>query len=165
MLGLGVSSVAEAKGHKPEEQALNAILNTAGHDPNLFQSLIDYRNPKAQAAKSPYGALLTPALINRIHTKEKQTVDKTCGGHYSSQNVCGLDFNPITCSQEDLGRLSFKTRAKQSDVRIIRVYSKTLKTSVGHYRMVWSQNRWKLDAINCGHGVTFNFKNYSLLKR
>lgn len=103
MLGLGVSSVAEAKGHKPEEQALNAILNTAGHDPNLFQSLIDYRNPKAQAAKSPYGALLTPALINRIHTKEKQTVDKICGGHYYPKMFVGLISIPLLARKRILG--------------------------------------------------------------
>jgi|GEM_PF-2786818 len=82
------------------EKALHAILQWHTHETGQRSSdLFDFltqRSGRSKASDRHYQSKFTLSLVQAISAADKRLTDKDCEG------VCGLDFDPITCTQDTL---------------------------------------------------------------
>ncbi|MDE2630625.1 MAG: hypothetical protein KGM97_06505, partial [Alphaproteobacteria bacterium] len=81
----------------PAEIALDGILHRADADPRQLANLL--HRPGADG-RVDYARMLTPALVAAMSKAEKTLVRKDCGGKYLKDEICGLDYSPLTCAQD-----------------------------------------------------------------
>ena len=53
---------------------------------------------RAEAAK--VARRFTPALLRAYASAQTAAVKRDCGGRYSKDEICGYDFDPVTCAQD-----------------------------------------------------------------
>jgi TPR repeat protein len=141
----------------PAEKSLDEIISRTIKDNNIFEYVLG--RPWYDAKKdSGYSRLFTKKLVGAITKQESDLVKETCGGKYGD-DICGIDYNPITCAQDysDSGYL-YRTVEDDGYKAIILspgvVYaSNEAKTT---YRLIKVGDDWKLDGVVCGGGGEFN---------
>ena len=82
------------------EKALHAILQWNKHETGQRSSdLFDFLTQRAGRSKTSdprYQSKFTLSLVQAIRAADQRMTEKDCEG------VCGLDFDPITCTQDTL---------------------------------------------------------------
>jgi hypothetical protein len=146
----GISAAqASPAPHTPAEMALDKVLKTADRDEEVLDNLL-HRYPVAAAKRIDYRQWLTPKLIASLQAEEKKLVAQDCGGKYREGDICGIDYNPLTCAQDTVRPLSYKTVQQSADTAVIAVTGAT-------YRMAHTSAGWQLDGVKCGGGVEVKF--------
>jgi hypothetical protein len=106
--------------HPPQsaaEVSLNKIVTIANGDEFQLDNLL-YRYPVVPKKQVDYRGMLTAQLIAAMQAEEKKLVAKDCGGKYMEGEVCGMDYSPITCAQDTVGR-SYRTIAQRAHDAIV----------------------------------------------
>jgi len=94
--------------------------------------------------------LTTARLRQDLAGQERKAVRDNCKGRYVPGEICGLDYNPLTCSQDESDApYSFRTTAATADRADI-VYSWPGAASPSaRFVMVREAGAWKLDVVEC----------------
>lgn len=145
-------AAASALVHPPQtaqEKVLAAILRRAGNDENIFEFLLN--RPWYDASKnSGYDILFSQSLLHKLSQEEATLVKENCGGIYKEGEICGMDYDPITCSQDPPERYAYKTLSQAPNKAVILVTSVVSSyTPIGDYTLIKHGQYWELDAVNC----------------
>jgi hypothetical protein len=166
-VGSSLSAPARAQGHgdawhapaSPSEQALNRTLKRIDADDNALDNILGGRGQKTYRRTVDYGPMLTPRLIAAIAAFEKSKVRADCGGRYRDGEVCGLDYNPVTCAQDSNDSYVYRTdQQTPTTARIAYAWAADAKEPSATYRMVLDGGAWKIDAVGCQGGDSFNMR-------
>ena len=167
-LSVGLASAGTKRKSPPQEsfhvaqsdaeKALDDILRRYNTDHNMFAYVVG--RPWYDAKKDTgYSLLFTKNLLQAVAKAESDAVKDSCGGKYIKGELCGLDFNPITCAQ-DYSEDGYLYRTIEDDGhKAIMFY-----LWAGHkpsdartfYRLIKNGDHWKLDGVDCGNGDKFN---------
>lgn len=140
------------------EKALDNIIRNSDADSNMFDYVLKrpWYNEKKDTG---YSQLFTKNLLTAWARAEATLVQKNCGGKYSKGEVCGIDYNPITCAQ-DISEDGYFYKTEKADGRQAVVSyewsQKDSPTEIATYRLVKDDIGWKLDGVNCKSGASFN---------
>jgi len=143
MLSIGLEAAGAL--HPPQtqaERALDRIMHVADKDDQVLDNLF-HRNPIPAADRVDYGKYLLPALLRSLNDEQLKLVKDDCGGHYRSGELCGMDYNPLTCAQDDVTPQTYSTTAQTSDSAVI------IDSRSDVYTMVRLQSVWKLGSVAC----------------
>jgi len=105
-----------------------------------------------------YARLVTPGLREAISREEARQVKENCDGKYADDgDICGLDYDPITCAQDlsEEGYL-FRTEKSGRDKAVLSLRWPGIPQIVGTYRLIRTGGVWKLDGIRCDPTAAFN---------
>ncbi len=138
------------------EKALLDIIRRAVTDDNVIEYVLGTPgyDPKKD---SGYSLLFTKKLLRVMAKKESDLVKKECNGKYTNE-ICGIDYNPITCSQDfiDEGYL-FQTKEDTGHKAVIHfLWTPFIDDGSTFYILIKDGGRWKLDGIGCKVGAKFN---------
>ena len=95
--------------------------------------------------------LTTARLRQDLAGQERKAVRDNCKGRYVPGEICGLDYNPLTCAQDESDapygyRTTTSSTADQADI----AYSWPGAASPSaRFVMVREAGAWKLDAAKC----------------
>ncbi len=138
------------------EKILLDIIRRANTDNNIIKYILG--RPRYDAKKDTgYSYLFTKTLLQVMAKKESDLVKRSCGGKYTGK-ICGIDYNPITCSQDfiDEGYL-FQTKEDNGHKAVIHfLWTPFIDDGSTFYILIKDGAHWKLDGINCGNGAKFN---------
>jgi len=94
--------------------------------------------------------LITARLRQDLAGQERRAVRDNCKGRYVPGEICGLDYNPLTCAQDESDApYSFRTTAATVDRADIVYVWPGAATPSASFVMVWETGVWKLDAVRC----------------
>lgn len=96
------------------------------------------------------GELTTARLRQDLAGQERKAVRDNCKGRYVPGEICGLDYNPLTCSQDESDApYGYRTTAGAADRADI-VYSwPGAANPSASFVMVREAGAWKLDVVEC----------------
>ena len=140
----------------PAERALDATLKAADADDSVLDNLLQGRGERDYRPTVDYRSSLTAALLAAIRKAERDMVRRDCGGRYKSGEVCGLDYNPITCAQDRIGQRFVATMSDAAGHSRIVLASAPHGPGHATYVMVEEAGAWKLDGVSCSAGSRFN---------
>lgn len=166
VLGVSFSVLAAiASFGKPEtvqEKALNAILKHADNDTNQLDNLFHRSHDVTESARVDYREMLSRDLLNAMQAEEKKQVQSNCGGKYIEGEICGLNFSPITCSQDSVGEYLYRTEQHSADKSIITYKWYEDQNPIATYHLIADAGHWKIDGIACLGQTSFNVKRVSI---
>ena len=151
LAALLIAAPAAAAPHAPQtdaEKTLDRILRTAEGDEMILDNLV-HRFPVAAAKRIDYAKWLTPKLVASLQAEQKRLLDEDCGGKYVDGDICGMDYNPLTCAQDTIRPVGTKTMRMSADSALV-------VRADASYRMVRTASGWQLDGIKC-KDASFNF--------
>lgn len=133
----------------PAETALDRVLRLSEKDPNLVEFLLATPLYKAKADKG-YARYFTARLRADLAAMERASVTENCQGKYLEGELCGLDYNPLTCAQ-DLSDKAYLYRTSSSDdARAVIDYKwPGEKQPAARFVLVREDGQWKVDAVTC----------------
>jgi hypothetical protein len=150
------------------EKALDAILTRAKTDYDMtFYALNEPHydpllgSPHARLVPPEdkgYSRLFTKPLVNAWRELEKSLVQQSCGGKYIGGELCGLDYNPILCTQDDSDTFHYHTVNSDKNMAIIEYSPPETEYLLATYRMIKDQQGWKIDGVACRDSDKFNMK-------
>lgn len=148
--------------HTPEnsaEKALDETLKKSDSDTNLLDNLFNGRGNSNFSNTINYKNILTNALMHSLSQKEWELVKQNCNGKYIDDEICGFDFNPITCSQDN-GDFEYIYRTKQQSENeaIIEFKGDKESNNITSIYKLKKLHTWKLDGIYCNNNK-FNWGN------
>jgi hypothetical protein len=141
-----------------QEKTLESILHQSEEEENFIAALLDRLPLKAKAA-SMAPAFFTKSLIAAWRKEERIVIDQTCGGHPIEGELCGLDYDPLICAQDNNdGKFVYRTEQQGSKEASVSMQWKgeTTPHSIATYRLIKSGKRWKLDGVACANEGRFN---------
>lgn len=113
-----------------------------------------YRDQKYD---SKYADFFSQAYVRACAKKEKELVDRYCGGNYISGEQCGIDFSPIACTQDSNNSYVYNTLMETDKVaRIEYKWHLTDDKPDATYRLIKQGNVWVIDGVKCEVGDNFN---------
>lgn len=142
------------------EKALDGILKRATVDANFFEFVL--KRPWFDPAKgNDYSTMLTQTLLDTLAAREAKYVKEDCGGKYLDGEICGLDYDPITCGQDPPLAYRFRTRMQKEGVAVISTVNALSSNDFANYRLIADEypptyrmlkvnGQWQLDGIDCG---------------
>ena len=133
----------------PAETALDRVLRLSEKDSNLVEFLLATPQYKAKNDKG-YGRYFTARLRADLAAMERASVAENCQGKYIDGELCGLDYNPLTCAQ-DLSDKAYLYRTSSSDDARAVIDYKWPGTAdpLASFDMIREAGAWKLDAVRC----------------
>lgn len=136
------------------EKALDAILAHSREDDRVNQFLmgLPWYVP---TQKDNYQDMFSRALQQDIAAQEAAVVQRDCGGTYRDGELCGLNFDPVSCSQDPAEAYAYRTLSLISGTAIIRAQALTT-TALNTYYLIKDHDHWMIDGIDCGDGVRFH---------
>jgi hypothetical protein len=170
LAAIGSAAAAEsslAGFHAPQteaERALDTILMATGRDDTALDNLLGGRGKAGFRPTIDYRRFVTDALLRAIRDAEAALVKRDCGGAYREGEICGLDYDPLTCAQDSNPRYLYRTETQHAGTARIAYAWPGQPAVAATYRLVLRDGRWKLDGIKCnadvdtGQGDTFNMK-------
>jgi hypothetical protein len=138
-------AIGAAKYHKAStdaEKALEHVLKIADNDDEVLDNLF-HRYPVKPKLRVDYTGLLTPTYMAALKEEQRKVVQSDCGGKYLDGEVCGMDYNPLTCAQDTAApfRLAtVRTRKDKTDI---------VDSHADKYTMAHAGSGWKLDGVTC----------------
>lgn len=141
----------------PAEKKLDEILRRSDADDNLLDFVLKrpWYDPKKDTG---YAAWFTAALLNALAKLEADTLKEDCGGKYVEGELCGVDYNPLTCAQDYPNRYLYRAEQEAGNVSLIsKAWPEEAKRDAT-YRMVYASGRWTLDGLRCAEGPTLNMQ-------
>lgn len=138
----------------PAELALEKILRIADADNNQLSNLL--HRPYGRDGRVDYAQILTPALIAAITKQENGLVQKECGGKYKKDELCGLDYSPITCAQDSLPAYVYHTVLDLGGRVVVEYAWPPDNKKAATYTLLQDKSGWKIDGISCADGDKFH---------
>lgn len=131
------------------EKTLDRVLRLSEKDQNFIEFL--RATPQYQARPGQdYGRYVTARLRGGMAALERAAVTTNCQGRYIDGELCGLDYNPLTCAQDEgPGAYLYKTESSGDDRAVIAYAWPGEKGMVASFRMVQEGGVWKIDAVTC----------------
>ncbi len=85
-------------------------------------------------------------------------VNQDCDGEYIDGDMCGINYNPLTCAQDyyDEGYI-YKTLSSDDKTAIIAYRWPYLPEVVATYRLILQNKRWVVDGVACKNSAKFNW--------
>jgi len=148
--------------HRPRtaaERALDHILELDRTDRKSVAFVL--QRPGRNATDQQYARLFTPAFLKAVRTRERELVERDCGGDYVDGELCGLEYSPITCAQDvsDAGYWFYTYRAGPKDAVLTVIFGEYRENGEPMrgplYRMTKDASGWRLDGVACED--RFNF--------
>jgi hypothetical protein len=158
---LAATAIADEPFHPPatqSERALNATLRAADNDRDQLDNLLAGRGDPHFKKTFDYSPRLTDALMKAIAAEETALVMKDCGGRYMEGDICGLDYSPITCGQDESNAYLYRTEQDDGHMAVISYGASKNQKPIATYRVTLVADRWKIDGVKCEEGAAFNFK-------
>ncbi len=122
----------------------------------LDQTLLAESKPRTFVAGG-----LSDLLKESIRARKQKSIQENCGGNKRTEDLCGLDYNPVLCGQDDNdGRFVYKTLYSDDGMALIVMRWDVPSESawVATYVVRKLKGLWQLDGIAC-HGLdTFNME-------
>jgi len=139
------------------EVKLNEILRLSISDGNLLPFVLNrpWYDPKKDTG---YAQLFTPALLKAVARAEKMLVQKQCGGTYLDGEICGLDFDPINCAQDEPDFYLYRIEKQTGKSSIVSVAWNEGDKELSTYRLLLVDGHWTLDGIKCTEKTKFNMR-------
>ncbi len=133
------------------EISLERSINITIPDDYVIENIFQLKSVKYDK-KINYKKYLTNGVINSIRSEEKWQLDKYCNGKYIDGEICGLDYNPITCANDFTDEsYYFTVKQTKNTAEILHAWYKTDPVSeMPRYFMVRENGVWKIDGIVCG---------------
>lgn len=159
------AAVASAEGrqaswHAPEtipELALNRILKLADSDRDQLDNLFGGRGAKNFRQTIDYTTTLTAPLRAAIRSAEDLEVKNSCGGSYTPGELCGLDFSPISCTQDYNDVYLYETTSESEYAALVSYTWPRDEQPIATYKLIKESGHWKIDGIRCGPlGIAFH---------
>jgi hypothetical protein len=157
--------VAETSSHESfhaaqsaPEKTLDEIIRRSNND----QNMLDYalKRPWYDAKKNTgYSRLFTKGFLAALAGVESALVKQDCKGHYVEGEICGIDYNPITCGQDSNGNQHLYQTDGESNEAVTISYLWAANDSRADsplFRLVKDREAWKLDGVACRNGAKFN---------
>jgi len=85
---------------------------------------------------------------------EKETVKKNCKGKYIKGELCGTDYNPLNCAQDDSELPYLYNTISSGDGKALITYKWQdggTEGSLATFEMLQEGTDWKIDAVKCGN--------------
>jgi hypothetical protein len=142
--------------HPPQteqEQALDKMLHATETDGDALAQLLGRPGAKGHL---DYARILTPKVIASIRKAERALVRQDCGGKYRKDEVCGIDFDPITCAQDSSPAYLYHTILDLGPKVVIEYKSPDQTASAAVYTLVKAPDGWRIDGITCATGDKYN---------
>lgn len=155
MLGLTLCCawpVAAMPFHAPQgdaEQALDAILKNDAIAAISSKTAYTDPMPDSHPAVLTFNAVMTQGLFDAIQQEERRLIDLNCDGNALGDEICGFDYNPITCTQDNEPHYTYRTLAMDGNITRIEYRWPKLGTIVAEYRMQRESGVWKIDGVKC----------------
>jgi len=138
------------------ERTLDAILKISDADSGMFLFVVN-RPDRKVADDAKFSGFFTRQLLDAIAGTERQEVERDCGGKYLEGEICGLDFDPITCAQDEPENgYVYRTEKSTARRQIITMAWAGRDEVVAAYRMLKQGGSWKLDGVACRPAPQFN---------
>lgn len=160
-----ISDVVKLLSAKPNEGALFHAAETESEkwlDNVLRQPERVERTQSNAAGRQKSDAFFSKELQGSWRKREEGAVAKNCGGSENEGELCGLDFDPLICAQDDNdGQYLYRTESQAGGVVHISMRwkeSEDISQALALYRIVRKDKRWMIDGIKCHHGEQFNMR-------
>lgn len=151
IVGSSVCYAAKQNLSAPQKK-LDKILNISWSDGNLIRFLL-HREGHAKSEK--YDKLFTAKLLKTLAYDEKIVVRENCDNQYFPGERCGLDFNPLICSDKTYIVTNVQVIKENNHEAIYRYESNG--RVVATYKMIKRHDEWLLDGVGCPTGKSYNF--------
>ncbi|BAH75578.1 hypothetical protein [Solidesulfovibrio magneticus] len=131
------------------EKALDKLLRLSEKRVGLVAALLGRPGGgKGEAALAR--ELTTVRLRHDLSELERKAVRDNCKGRYIPGELCGLDYNPLTCAQDESDApYSYRTTAATADRSDITYSWPGSAAPSASFVMVREAGVWKLDAARC----------------
>jgi hypothetical protein len=130
------------------ERALNATLRVADKDEKEFDNLsLAPRKPTFRPTVD-YRRMLSAPLLAAFVSQQRRVLKADCGGKYLEGELCGMDYDPITCAQDSPDHYLFETLRADPTSAVVKM-SWPHENQITTYRLVRRQGRWLIDGIHC----------------
>ena len=131
------------------EKRLDRIVRQSEKDQNLVEFVLRTPAYKPKADKG-YAGLFTKRLLDAMAARERAAVAENCKGKYIPGELCGLDYNPLTCAQDEPdGPYLYTTQSAEPEKATIVLFRPGEKKPAVRYEMTREAGQWKLDAVRC----------------
>lgn len=131
------------------EKQLDRIVRLSEKDQNLSEFVLGTPAYKPKADNG-YAKLFTKRLRAAMAEHERAAVKENCKGRYIPGELCGLDYNPLTCAQDEAEKpYRYKTEHAASDKVVIVLARPGEKKPAVRFEMARKGGQWKLDAAHC----------------
>ena len=129
-----------------EEKALENILRFTETDDEFHDFILKIPGYARNNLKE-YQTRFTQSLFDSVAKLERDEIKSKC--HFTNPDyaTCGLNYRPITCTQEDLATpyLFYTSKKGENDATI----QYKADYSATTYRMVKKDGNWMLDEVRC----------------
>jgi hypothetical protein len=136
------------------EIKINSIIRISEIDYDFTEYLLKNTGNKIKSNK--FSQLVRKDLVTYLRNKEKKLVKNDCGGKYLEGEICGIDINPITCTQDNSEYPYYYKSVKVKDGYIIHYRWKEFDDIVASYHMVYLNKKWILSGLNCKEYLKYN---------
>jgi hypothetical protein len=146
--------------HKPAtkaEEMIDYLLTVTSRKPDFFAYITNkpWRN---KAKGKGFSVFFSQKLQKNWINEEIRLLNLWCDGKYIEGDMCGLDINPFTCAQDYLEEgYMYKTISSDNRTAIIAYRWPHLPEVVATYRLIFQNNQWIVDAVDCGDSTKFNW--------
>jgi hypothetical protein len=149
---------ADGAFHAPDsdaEKALDHILDSdrildSGQQksPGFHEFMIG-ADKLDKSHEDAYGAMFTKPLLAAWRLAERKAVRVNCHGHYQKGELCGIDYDMLTCAQDEADTYLYRTDV--DDGHVARIAYKWLgnEPEVASYVLVKEGGQWRLDGVDC----------------
>ena len=138
------------------EKRLDTLIKMTESDSGFYFYAVGapFRDKSKDYKFSEY---VTQPLLNSWNKYEVEIVKKDCGGTYKDGEICGIDYNPLTCTQDNNeGKYVYSTYFDNKRTAIISYKWEKSHDTIATYRLVAANGVWAIDGVMCGVGVKFN---------
>ncbi len=157
----GQSAAAQAPGFHPPtsvvETSLDRILRATERDDATLTQLIEGRGG-VRAGR--YRRWATPGLIAAIRAADQRLVDSDCGGKRTADQICGIDWNPLTCAQDSDPTYLYKTIEVGEQLAVVDYVWSEGDPAAGEpatrFRLRRAGGEWLVDGVRCSDGTSLN---------
>lgn len=131
------------------EKALDKVLRLSEKRYGLVAAVLGRPGGgKGDAALA--GQLTTARLRQDLAGQERKAVRDNCKGRYVPGEICGLDYNPLTCAQDESDApYGYRTTDATADRADIAYSWPGAAGPSASFIMVREGEAWKLDAVRC----------------
>lgn len=131
------------------EKALDHVLRLSEKDGNLLEFVLHTPQYKPKADKG-YARYVTKRLLADMAAMEKAAVTANCKGKYVAGELCGVDYNPLTCAQDEAeGAYQYKTESAADGKAVVAYKWPDEKDKAATFEMLEEGGAWKVDGVKC----------------
>jgi len=131
------------------EKTLDRVLRLSEKDGNLLEFVLHTPQYKPKADKG-YARFFTKRLLTDMAALEKAAVLSNCKGKYVAGELCGVDYNPLTCAQDEAeGAYQYQTESSAARKAVIAYTWPGEKDKAATFEMLEEGETWKVDGVKC----------------